>query len=617
MSIRHLNNAEQVRQFVQTIRSGKSVSVKATGEWTKAGAWQRFVEWLSGKEKNLQKITNIFSQQLDRLERKAVKFNCSEAELGEQQALYRSWMEGVTLIDDQFKLQKRVSKVTEAALTKLQMRAVGLQYRIEGVNGGFDQKAVGDRQLKEQLRTALFRWKKSEPKYCSEGLTRFDLDKIEEIAQYPQFVPLILKDQKLRELFFKWGIRDNNDIRPFIQYPAIYQRIYRSLLTGRMGVRVSEEMLAIRKIERKKEGSCGTRKVLQFMFDGKSMSLLNESKKVTLKNRINPNNPGWETTVGGVLDEAAAKNDRPGRIEVFEKIGFANWNVHEWGSWNGKGYDNIDLDQPNWWEKLPVQETLSKEDFEKRYGLEPLKEGEWVGFAKASRMTTDLDVDETHGYLGVAIPQPNGRYRLYDFGKFAERFPAGSKDRVLFIGDTLYSKISYPDENYSYGQRQIAAKPFILDPAKGLKLMEIVTDYAKRARERNLIFQFAWENCAFWPQEVFRRLFGAEMPNLYKAKIIDATPSNKILRVYFKVMKKMPSWIQWGMVRFIEFMLKGWRGVTVTENGKKVKKSVWRSPFHNNMHAFLPALLHEKILKGEVDGKIFFGHQSKVPGRAA
>lgn len=629
MSILKLNNAEQVRQFTQTIKLGKSVSVKATGEWKLAGVWQRVVEWFSGKEKRFQKITNIFTQQLDRLERKAVKFKCSDAEQGAQKALYSSWMKGVTLLQNKVNGRKKLCKATRVAFTQLQISVVGLKYRIEKVNGGLNQQVVGDKAHKAQLREAILEWKRSEDGYkilnrwkesvgkVVEELTPFDEEKIEQIAQYPAFVDLIMKNPELRVAFFKWGIRDNNNIRPFIQFPAIYQRIYRSLLTGRFGIRAPENMLSIDRVARK-QGRMGERKILRFVFNSEKINLLNEKKPAPLEN-------GWTPTVGEVLDECKAKNDRPGRIEIFEGVGFSNWNVHEWGRWNpnkrnpktGKmgDYDRIDL-KDNWWEKLPVQETLSKEDLEKRYGLDPIAEGQWVGFANASRISPDLDVDESHGYLGVAIPQPGGRYRLYDFGKFAESFPTGSKARTMFIGGTFPAKLAGPDENHSYGQRQIASKPFVLDPAKGLKLMQIITKYAIKAREGNLIFQFAWENCAFFPDSVFKELFEGKMPSLFKTSITAATPSNKVLKVCFNIMRGAPKWVQWVMRYFIEIMLKGWRGVTIVENGKRVKKSALRSPFHKTGDAFLPALLHEKILKGEVKGKIFFGHQSKVPGRS-
>ena len=130
------------------------------------------------------------------------------------------------------------------------------------------------------------------------------------------------------------------------------------------------------------------------------------------------------------------------------------------------------------------------------------------------------------------------------------------------------------------------------------------------------MFQFAWENCAWWPQERLEGLLGKSgesegergVPNLFISPVLDATPNVQPLKAIFGFCRIFPERISKVAARAFAFLLGSWRGVSVMEEGRKIFKSMRTSNFRKKCEMYHPALMHAKIQNAEINGQVLFGH---------
>ncbi|HEV8051834.1 MAG TPA: hypothetical protein VGP47_05005, partial [Parachlamydiaceae bacterium] len=207
----------------------------------------------------------------------------------------------------------QTSKV-KVPLDNLMLRVAGLQYRIEAVNGGMDRAAV-DPLLTEKLCAAACSWKNNHPLIVKKELTTHEITKLEKSSTYPEFAKVLLGSSSLKEAFFNWSLRDNNDVGLFIEFPATSARIKSAFLAsriGRLGVQAFQN-----KIEKRENGaeSFLEKNVALPFFNGvktEYISILDESREVEL-------NGGLRLTIHKILDVFAHKNREIGNLEIFKQ----------------------------------------------------------------------------------------------------------------------------------------------------------------------------------------------------------------------------------------------------------------------------------------------------------
>lgn len=511
-------------------------------------------------------------------------------------------MDGLAQLINAKVLKKKVKKFNSDELSdkirQLSQRIVALKARLDSARGsGLPSNSLSDNLFKEVLEIA-YNWKINLPLNPDRLFGERDLAAIEEACRYPKFAKCLLKDEALRVAFFKWAIRDRNNVEVFVKFPAYAKRLKECLLTGRIG-RFGGKDLALREQN-------GYQVLTLPFFDGhqvKQVNILNENNVVSLSH-------GLRLTVKKVLEVFARKNIEVGNLEFFAEKGICNWNVQQMGSWNPstESFDCIDLEATNWIDQLPILQNVSKSEIENLYGI-CLKPGEWVAGPKASRGAPFLDIQDTHGYLEFAKPLDDGSYAIYCMTRFPINFPQGIVENLNFLGNTVRARIAYPDENTYYSHRQQAFVPFILSPQQGSEMLELIRQDLKIARSGNLIFQYAWESCAHWAESIFDRLFKGQLPSFYRIPIFDCTPSNPMMGAIFSFAKLFSKRIQPYCVSIMEVMLRTGRGVEITENGKRVFKSLANSPFKQLREIFHPAQLHRQIERGTLKGKITYGHR--------
>lgn len=599
---------ESLKEFSHALRSGEQVNVTKTGHWYVEGWFMRIIRWLFDLNgPRLKNIASAVHKVFDAMERESLKLEQPGKKL-------RRILKVATAAKKAIKDSCMYGAAAEKSLLKRNITA--FKYRIGEELGGWSRTAGHDPEALAKVTELAKKYKEKLWQFTGEdkNLHAEDIKRLKEVSCYPHFVKMLEKDPVLREEYFSATIRYLNPPDVYIEYPELSKRLKDSYICGSVGRFAYNVPL---KIHVKGEERT---KTVTMPFDGKEFSVLDPKATVLFKD-------GHETTVEAIFKDMHDKTYGPGEYYFTGPDGFIRWNYHKMASYNEtkKEWEPVDLTIPNWWEKLPEFETLTKEELKTRFNLKrDIKNGEWVVVSLAAKQTDRLRIDLCHGYSEVAIPKGDGTYRYYPFGKYATRFPRGSLEFLSFVTNTVPAEIVYPDPNPSYsGIRQQAAHPKIVSEAKGRKYLEQIRTDIQKGREGNLVFQFAWENCAFTVQDWADRTFSkksscGEVPHLFLAPLVDTgalEPLDSLIGIY----KDLPKGIQNALVGATASLLGSARGLVIDdEDGKKVKKSVEKSPFHQGMildgkkvyhHIHLPSQLHRQIKKGKLPGVIWSGFQ--------
>jgi len=444
------------------------------------------------------------------------------------------------------------------------------------------------------------KWKRDVKLYKDTSLEPHEIKKILKVCRYTKFTDFVINYPEKRVDLFKWALRDNNKVAPYIEFIETCAKLKKCYISIRLG-RFARKML---KFER------SPKKDLKILMEGKYVSILSGEEKVTFAK-------GWTLTVNQVFAVFQQVNSDPWReanLEFFEETGITNWNGYELGRIipETKKIEHIDVLKKEWWKQIPIFETLKKGQLMQRLGLKDLPDGQWVFVIKASRAVEKLDLMNSHGYLQVAIPTDDGKYHIYDFGKFPLDFPLTMSSQVGFFGNTVEARIACPDCNAFMTIRQHAGYPRIYSPEDANKIMTKIGQDIQKGRDGNLILQFSGENCAFWPQQLFESMFGKTFPNIFRVYVPLAEPSVEPLHTIFNFVRLMPKFSQPLFILLCQITFFAWRGKYIkNEKGEKEWMSLWTSLHFQQEYRhllYVPPLLHKKIEQGELPGVITMGH---------
>jgi hypothetical protein len=545
--------------FSQKLKNGEVLTCNR-GKWN--NQW-RVVTFFRGHDRELISCAKELSELWDRVERK--QYTLSDALFSASEALLVRMKPGKEKTD-------------------LQRRVLACRMRLVGPCGERSQVDFTN------LLSLALAWKKEDKLNPYKQLSDRDRRKLEKVACHREFSKLIKENPEIRSEFFKWALRDNNKIKPFMYFPGIQERLKTCLLSGRLGY-----------------NGCKALKVdlvthdVTLLFNGKPVSILDENKIVELENR-------WSPKIREIFESFKSKNVRTGNVELL-KNGVTNWNSHELGRFNGLNWliDRVDVSKPNWWEGMPVLKEMTAAELCYHMNLTTVEPGKWVVAAKATRERPNLDINKSHGYLEIAIPDPTtGLWRLYAFGKYAKDYPTGFFGLLGFIAGTVEARIQGFDENVFYGHRQQASHPICCTSQEGEKVMGEVGKWIARSRSSNVIFQFVWENCAWWPEYVLRAALVSRTPHqLYSTYILHSEPLDHPLKGIFKTIVWFPRKYWNFLVKLTDIVFLSYRGKYVQEDRGRVFKSVATSDFRKNFHIFLPARLHQNQPES-----IRYGHQN-------
>ncbi|MEC7839500.1 MAG: hypothetical protein VX777_05635 [Chlamydiota bacterium] len=558
------------------------------GGWTTVGRAKLFFQNLFNfRGNNLFKVAEAIEEKLDQLEAKPVRFS-NEGIPVKQVVDFQPYLE---VSDVLVKKLKSISSPQASQLyNRLKYKLLALKYRLEDVNGGVDLSPK-QMSLINLLKKIVRDWKSNDPFLkIEEGVTQHDLLQIIETSHYPEFVHILTEDQQIRDEYLLWTIRDGNLAKVFIEYPALRKKLVDSQLNGRIG-RVRNTDLKVFKSLQVNDSGSYFEKIVTLPFEGKDRCILDGSAEIVFKGNM-------KMTINEIFQMFEDKTYRVGNLEYLAH-GIANWNVHKWGSWNAvkEEYDLIDFSHLHWWKQLPIFEIITQDEAFLRYNKR-LDGLEWCVSATATRGTASLDYENTHAFMEVAIPLGDGRYAIYDFGKFAFKFPANFFESVSIFCQNLHATVAYPDENVFYSHRQQTYQSFTITPDQGLKLMDVVKADMLKSQQLNFVYQIESDNCAKWVYEHLVTVMGkGNVPDMFRMHLLDTEPIGPVACI-FNLIKKLPKSIQTKVLVFFHIPMGATKETWIYEGGRRVCKSLSRHDFWTTGVVYLPALLHKKQEEG-------------------
>lgn len=504
----------------------------------------------------------------------------------------------ISSLRDRLLLSNKASHVESSR--KLSQRMVALQYRSHRL-----QECHPEQTLQEQLQHMVLEWQRSHPLQCQQELSAADLEKICEASRYRDFVALLADDPKLRDSFFTWAFRNGLDVKTFVEFPSFSERLTTANLAQRIGLFAPQKL----KLDLPKEHAP------QPLLNRISLPM-NTYSGITPVDILDPTgtvdlNGDWRLQIAEIFQIFQDKADKVGKLEYFPHSGIYNWNSHEMGAWDesNENYIRPSLEGDNWWENLPTFMELDKGQVEERYDVS-LEPGQWVVCPKATRESPDLFVLGTHGYLEIAIPLSDGRYRIYPFGKYAAYYPVSAKEKLSFAGNTVEGRIVYPDESVYSSDRQQGGHPLKVNQVVGLKVMESIRKDVISGLDGNIVFQMGSENCAHWIEETIQKTVPNPPRNIYRMDMLDSDWRYSVLIALFAFFRAMPRFIKNCFLRLLGLVFGSWRIRRVVEEGAVVHRSLYSSPVHQEGILYHSGKLIERVQTGELQGRVTFGHQN-------
>lgn len=481
-------------------------------------------------------------------------------------------------VDNQLSQSVHLPTTNDLAQARLELkrRALALRYRLDHQR---DQYSTAHFNILEKM---ALKWFEEHPLHFSDTIPHSIYEQLKIAACYPAFVDLLFSYSKLMAEFQTWTLQDRNPTEAFIEYPAMQTLLVESNLAGRLQRAYPAGLRIL---------TSGNQKFLAMLFEGRYVNILEMDETVTLKGE-------WSLTIREIFDIFRSKTYGAGDLEFFT-TGVTNWNAHRLATWKAveKEYKPINVDMPHWWNELPILQVLSKTEARQRYGF-AVDGKHWVAAATATRGTATLDYDQSHAFLEVAIPMRDGRYAIFDFGKFATVFPKNMFETLLLFANSVHATIAYPDENAYYTHRQHAQHAFALSPSEAHTLMEIIRKDILSGRSKNLVYQIESENCAKWVQTTLQGVLGIQaVPNMFIMPLIEAEPKGPVYGL-FKLLRMMPSDLPSRILVKLHFPLGAWRGNWIEEGGKRVWKALNNHPFWHSGLVYLPAFLHKQRTTG-------------------
>lgn len=572
-----------INTFVQELRNGNSFGVTPEGDFYVTNLLIETLQSLLGlTQSNWVSVSSRFRKALDQLESIPIYFNISESN-AIQSENFKKFIEAGEIILQ--RLESYHSKKVNTEKLLLKRSLIALLYRLEEVNGGLSPSTISKTQLDFIIQAAQA-WKATQVVYDETALSPAEISILEKACEYSKFMDLIISNQELRDKFFGWVLREHISVQSFIEYPATQQKIDASDLRGRIG-RIGGNLLKVLKVQVPDEAEDTFKKIVTLPFEGRDVSILDDQKYILFRGN-------YALTIREIFEEFAKKREGTSNLE-FMGEGIINWNAFLWGWWDAdiQDYHVVDFEQAEWWKQLPVFEILSLKEAREKFGAK-LDGRQWNVAATAKRERANLDFEGAHAYSTLSIPIGDGRYAVYPFGKYATKFPPSLIRALLNIGHTSDATVAYPDENVYYTHRQRSSYSFAFNEQQGLAYMESVKRDMLLARAGNLIYQIESENCAKWAHQKIEEVVGPHrIPNVFQMPFLNSEP-NGFMKLVFTGIKSLPVRWQDPVTLGIHFMLGGYKGVWIWEEGKQVWKSLTHHPFWNDIVIYHPSMLHKQ-----------------------
>lgn len=587
-------NHDNYRSLLSAIERGDYISCKK-GHWKTDNGVIRFIRWIFGRETDrLQNIVKTFVTALDELEAQSYHNRIDETITAQNIARLSGAIERYV----------GQNRSCAQSLNEMKLKVVSLKYRTQVLLPG-----AGSPALTQQFQQLVRDWKESDPLFHDKELKPWDLAKIDEFCQYPEFAQHLIDNPQQAYLQFKIAIRDNVQVNALVEFNHhVVDILYKCHMTCRIGA-FSQPLLNV--------WSQGPKKNLELTIEGNPIDILNPNKVVTFSD-------GFQTTLTAIFKSFKYLNVQPssGEYEFF-RDGLRRWNGHKWGPKlvGRSGYNSIDVTVDRFWEKpdFPIYDIVNKEHIQRKYQIQiqdPLKT---IQVLEATRSTQGIGLDG-HGYTIFYIPTEDANnYKVIPVGLYANQFPVGEFEKASFIADTVPGTIVFPDPNYTYTRQKASIATEISDEQLEMQMKRLAA-----TRINGGWFMWTWENCCHYAKKLFMEVI--EDPALhsiikkrtFKVLFLDCKPDNCFISLIQKGYRVVQiPYLKTIYEEFVFLILGTWRSLTVTETVIEeneeyqhiIKKSSYQSKFCKSIVNNLPGVFHDHVEKGEIPGAVLsYGH---------
>lgn len=564
-------------QFQRAVESNQQISCNPkTGNWNASGllAFKPITIW-----RNERSLIHTFCNALDKLE--STPLLLQDGKLAPNQPFnYQAYLDTAKAIQKRILKGNFVKNFVKKELIMLDERILGLQNRLSGPTASVDPV------LFENLKTAGAKWKQENPLILEKELTKEQLEQLKQAARYPSFTQALLKKPD----FFKAILRESMPVDLLAQFPLTTKFILKSYIDKRI-TRLGSEGLKITLVPCENNPLL-QKKIVTLRIQDKDENILDPHRVVTFDHN-------YQLTIQKIFQIFAGKRFESGNLE-YSGRGVINWNADRRAAWNEelKRYEGVDFSKDKWWEQLPHIETLTPAELEKRLG-KPVAPG-CIGLcAMGSRSAMTLYPLDAHGWMEAWIPNKEGNFDLYPFGKFIDVWPRTKLGEAKVFCSTNRAKVQFPDENIFRSDRQRGYKFFPLDQEKSEKFLGILRSELQKAEEGNLVFQFSGDNCAAWVQDVFDQLFGGadKSPRLYDQPLWNFELVGPLNFVFGNIRRFAPLGRRDGILNFVLRIFGGNKAIPVMENGKMVNRTLLSSKQIVNRMSINPTILVQNFVK--------------------
>jgi hypothetical protein len=544
---------------------------------------RRFLDFFSFKETKILAIIDALTNQFDHIERYSVAFTVEKKLLKKQTTPYKEFIEAADALILFARKQKKTKEI-EKAILNLEVRKWALFYRLNGLDC-----TLCDNEIFMQLQNKAHVFKSKIPLKKEEKLSKFEEKSLKILSKHVKLAELSLNNPDILEKILEWIIEYQNPIDPYLLFPATVNKIISCGLGARIGRFGGEKLL---RVDFERAGN-HLQKVLTLPFEGRPINILDDRLAMDFKG-------GVRICQKEIFHIFSQKTHLCGDFELMAE-GIVNWNSFKWGYWiaEAKTYKLVDLNHVSWWQFLEPFEKLSIQEAKKRYGGH-LDGTIWNLAATATRSSLSLDLLENHVYLEVAIPNNDGKYVIFPFGKYATEIPPSFsiQDSLHLFTKMLPATICFPDDNVFALKRQFARYSVGLNKKQVTDLLNYIVQDQKQGRDDNLVYQIESENCAKCVYESLKKLLKKEeLPEIFKIKFLDTAPQGAVL-VFFNSIRSLPKKWQWPVMQFLHCVIGANRKKMVSELGVIVEKTLLKTEFWKTGEIFLPAMLHYKLEAG-------------------
>lgn len=426
-------------------------------------------------------------------------------------------------------VNKQIIRIKEKAYAQNQLQyieraMIGKKYRGMRQDAIYAAKPADFDQSVEWFKKELIQWKSTRFPRMDEIITPTDLAAIQRTCYYPEIVKLAKRDYAFfdgycKSVFFNTKQTWEQRVDVAIQTPASSDRLSKGFLDKRHNVLNNDLITFSEQVNA--DGSIVKQTSLKINKTHYSMANLDQEVAFAVDDK---------TTVNEILQSFAGKNVRDmGEYETFQD-GVLHFHPKQ---------PDIDLNGDDWWMRMPVLLELTKQEAEARYGT-AIPEGQAILSVNATRQNLGLTAEGNHAFLEAAIPQANGKYRIFPFGKYADKYPQGQLESFLYSFRTHRGTLCV-DENIFYTHREVTRAPIFVDQEHINRFFAKVKEDLIKVHNNALVLQIQGNNCATWVQETLDRVFpvvpdpavpdrrNRAMPNPFEEDLLNLKTTNGVV----------------------------------------------------------------------------------------